>query len=131
MNWETLGNEMRDHWAAAMPLVPTQYDNAPFTPPTGTAWARVVVLQGQSDVAELGHKKRYRTPGVLSVSIYSPLEAGDGDALALVDPVFEYFRGLSSNGVAMLVPSHANLGRDGPYWHVALSCPFYVDDFDP
>lgn len=107
--------------------LPVAHENAPFTTPDTTPWAMLTILPGDSDIAELGSIKTYRTPGVVMVRIYVPLESGDAEARRLADVVVTNFRAVRDRGVLFRTPS-AGAGRaEGPWWTVNVEVPFLAD----
>jgi hypothetical protein len=108
--------------------VATEYDNAPFTPPDGTIWARWSVLDGKSDQVSLrSPTARYRRTGVAIASIFAPLVKGTAAALALADTVVAAFRTVTADSVTYWTPSVQVIGREEPWWQVNVVCPWYSD----
>jgi len=119
--------------------IDTAWDNAPFTPPSdGSLWCRASVLFGQSFQPTCGSAKHTRFPGILAVQVFSPLEVGDKDALALADTIRGVFNLVTISEVVYGVVSIDRMGRDsgssrqagtGKWYQVNVFCPFYFDEF--
>lgn len=106
----------------------TCYPNAPYSgPPDDAAWAMVNVVFGDSDPAELGSTKTYRTLGVFMVKLFVPAESGDAYLRRLADAVVENFRAVRDRGVLFRVPSAGEAREEGPWWTVNIECPFLAD----
>jgi hypothetical protein len=110
--------------------VPVEYPNTPFSPPKDETWMRMRILWGDSFQATLGEAKRFRTPGVLEVQIFEPVQKGDGCSLDLSDKIKSLFRSTTVNGITWRTPSLASVGRDEQWWQTNVSCPFYFDEVD-
>ena len=112
----------------------TQFDNALFTPPDVTVdplastWVRFTVLFGQATQAEISPaKRRHRHLGNIMVQIFTPIDLGDKRAYEMGDKIIEHFRGVTVAGVTYNSPYYTSVGLDGPWWRVALTCPFFAD----
>lgn len=107
--------------------LPTAHENAPFTEPDSSPWALLTILPGESDIAELGPIKTYRTPGVVMVRIFVPLESGDSEARRLADVVVTNFRSVRDRGVLFRTPRAGSGEAQGPWWTVNVEVPFLAD----
>lgn len=134
MSWETLHNTVRTRFktqVADAESLPTQYDNAQFAVPQTGAWATWSVIQADSLQASTGGGnggERYRTLGLGEAQIFTALEEGPQPALALADKVRAAFRRVTQSGVVFESPSLSVVGREGKWWQVNVTCPFYADD---
>lgn len=116
-----------DALIAAPEVLPTSWENAPFTIPDAEPWAMVTILPGDSDIAELGEEHTYRTPGVLMVRLFVPLEQGDARMRQLADLVIESFRTVRDRGVLFRTPSVGAGTAHGAWWTVNVECPFVFE----
>lgn len=133
MNHSAIANAIRSRFktlVADTKSLPTQYDNQAFTPTSGTAWARVTVLFGESAQVSFGGPlgRRSRTVGVLMVQVFSPVDKGDGDLLTLAGEIATAFKGVTDTGVHFRIPSVRRAGRSDAEYQVNVECPFYADD---
>lgn len=105
----------------------TVYDNAPDPHLDNEPWSRFTLRFGASDLIEVGARPTIRTNGVALVQLFHPVETGDGLLLELADRVALVFRRITVSGVKFITPSIQNVGRDGKWWQVNVSCPFRCD----
>jgi len=101
------------------------YDNdAMIEPAMSGVWCRVSVRTNNSDQTEYGTQKRFRITGVLFVQVFSPINQGDAEALALADKIDVAFKSLNAGGVRYFTPSITPIGRDLSWWQINITCPF-------
>jgi hypothetical protein len=133
MTFEDAAKEIRtrfDQNVAQPEQLLVEFPNTPFTQPDKDMWMRFRILWGDSFQATLGARKRHRTPSVMEIQIFEPVEGGDGKSLCLADKIKTLFRSTTVNGITWRTPSLANVGRDEQWWQTNVSCPFYFDDVD-
>jgi hypothetical protein len=108
-----------------------EYENTTFTPPSDTVWARVTVREGESFPADFGSSSiRRRTPGVLFVNLFAPLNKGTKDVIVLADVVADKFSHADiGSGLMFQTASIQRLGRVENEFQVNVTCPFVADDF--
>jgi len=90
--------------AAMSPALATAYENAPFTPVSGTPYQRVNLLLAEPNNPEMGGL--YTEQGYLQISLAYPLNAGPGAATARAELIRSTFpRGatFTSGGVKVHV----------------------------
>lgn len=105
------------------------YDNAAFTPPRDTLWARATILPGSRERANAGVPVRYRLPGVLVLQIFDRAELGDGRAIEEVDRLGAVFESVTAGGVVYMTPYLVRVGVDNDGWYqINLNCPWYSDE---
>lgn len=118
--------------------LPTLYDNAPsfespenpYDPPDPRTsyWARFTVLPGTTFAPETnGELVTYRTPGVIQVQLYGPVGAGSGVLLANASTISTAFRSTCDGLVTLRTPSISPGRRDGEWWRIDVSIPFFAD----
>lgn len=106
----------------------TQYDNMPFTEPTGLIYAKLTIQPGDTAQRSIGDTtKRYRTAGMLIVSIFGALEKGDEPIVQLADSIALAFRPSTYQSVVFRTPSVIRVGRAGKWWQYNVFCPWYLD----
>jgi hypothetical protein len=112
--------------------ITVQYDNdGAFDKPEGSRWARASVLLGASFQVSLGENKRFRTPGLLVVSIFIPNGSGTAAAYEVAALVRTAFRGITAGGVVYTTPYISVIGiTEGGEWQLNVTCPFDSDDIE-
>ncbi len=131
MTTDQLHNYIRTRVAAYVTGVRLQYDNGPVIAAVGDnandISVNVTIREGESIQVASGITNRYRTPGVVFLQIFCPVNIGDSPVLALADIIVSAFRGVSADGVTYRVPSVVPVGRNNDRWQVNVNVPFYVD----
>lgn len=116
--------------------VPTQHDNQGALYQGGTAvakpsglWCRATILEGQTTQASIGSPgaNRERTRGVLVVQLFAPVDTGDKAVRDAAQVVRAAFKRITADGVVWQTPSRGEPRRDGGWWALTVSCPFYAD----
>tara|TARA_R100000458_G_C8278525_1_gene254894 strand:+ start:11119 stop:11547 length:429 start_codon:yes stop_codon:yes gene_type:complete len=96
-----------------------------------SAWVRFQVLDGESQIRNLGGTTA-RTLGLAVASVF--VQAGQGDKLGLeiTDEIVTAFKGVTHTYGGVTVnfrtPSVSTIGRDGSWWQINVTIPFYTDD---
>jgi len=104
------------------------WQNNPYTPSVGSEWAMLTILPGEQVVAEhVGAEFNYRTPGVLMVRLFVPIQAGDARLRELADVVVTNFRAVRDRGVLFRTPAAGAGSRQGAWWTVNVECPFVFE----
>ncbi len=132
---EVLKNTIRSRWEALIEgpcVVPTQYDNLPFTKPLNSVWVRLKVNVLDSRQVSTGSRdpanNRFRTFGAMVAEIRSPVETGDQRALEIFGDIDAEFRNKTDQGVQFRKPTLQDTAtRDGKFWLVTVLVPFYSD----
>ena len=132
MDFETLHavirSRVRDEYADVHGVA-VEYDNAPFTKPNRTLWARCQVFVDAANQADFGAStKRYRYRGMLRMSIFSPSNAGDRSALENADIIKDLFRAQTISGVTFGTPNARTIGRVEGEYQINVDVPFYADE---
>ena len=89
----------------ALPTVPTDFRNVPFTPPAGQAWLRVWVLWGASQRRTMQPTKTNMLLGLVQVDIFTPQSIGEGVGMRLADQVRAVYNRRELSSVRFDVPS--------------------------
>lgn len=132
-----------DRMTAAYPSVPVQYSNQDFTPPdvdnypvTGgtpddllaSTWMQLAVIWADSRQADMAESPRYRSTGLVTVSVNVPRGSGDGLALKVANDVSTAFRRLRLDGnILFRGPVVRRVGPDGQWYKVNVTVPFHLD----
>lgn len=131
MNIDQAYKSIRDKYVAdvetAMGLT-TQYENMPFTRPEDTMYAKFTIIPGGTQQQSLGAPtKRFRSTGLLIVSVFVPLETGDQDVVQKCDAIALSFASKTYQSVVFNTPSVIRVGRVDKWWQYNVSCPWYLD----
>lgn len=131
---ESIRRALETHLAAMSPALATAWENAPFTPVSGTPYQKAFMLYAAPDNSTLGCQRR-REVGVFQVTLCYPTGVGNSACQSRAEAVREHFkRGttVSHGGQSVLVtqtPNKATLGVDGDRYMVAVSIPYSADIF--
>lgn len=137
MSWADIAKTCRNKYNLLIEepeSLPTQFDNVEFIKPDpqdrSVKWARLQILEGDTRQATLGSgtANRYRTPGIMLVSLFVPAGVGDGKQRELADVISSKFRSVTYDGVVFHTPRINPIGRDGEWYQVNVTCPFHADD---
>jgi hypothetical protein len=72
----------------------------------------------------------YRHNGVVTVMIFSPVNTGEKEALALADHATAVYRGWTGSGLRFRRPPFVRqIGPDRKWYHLNVLCPFERDSF--
>jgi hypothetical protein len=115
------------HWEG----VPTAGD----FPPKDAAWARMIIRHNAATQAALSSsadRRRFRKFGILTISIFTPLQGGQGLGLAeeLGKVARAAFEGKSTASGVWFRDARINeIGPDGPWFQVNVLAEFEYDEF--
>jgi hypothetical protein len=112
-------------WGTSTPVA---WPGIHFRPPTNAAWVRFTVIPGPADQVSVGTATDlYRGDGDVLVEVFTPLGAGELQALTLADEVVEAFRGWRSGDLAFFTPRVLpGLETDG-WWKTDVIAPYQRD----
>lgn len=114
------------------PAISTAWENAPFTPVSGTAYQKVNLLLADPDNLGFGSGP-YREQGYLQVSLMYPLATGPAAAGARAELIRStFYRGLSliNNGITVLIEKTPTIGSgtvDGDRWMIPVKIRFFAN----
>ena len=128
-----LTNAINARWASLWTYSNTAYDNKPFTPVSGTAWARIAIREAAARQASLGRPSYDRHTGVVFVQIFVPLSQGDSRSRWLVDKAVEIFRKVdvptALGTVTFGNPYVSSIEQGGDdWWQSNVTCPYLYDE---
>lgn len=137
MNIATVRDAARQVWddhvgsAVAAPRWDNVQSEAPppsvngRTPP----WSRLSVLPGGAEQASIGSpgSNRFRSRGVVVVSLFVPYNEGDDALVMAADAVAVAFRVRTVGSVVFQTPKPVRVGRSGDWWQWNVVCPWYAD----
>ncbi len=107
--------------------VAVQYENMPFTKPTGQPTPPHIALWIPEDEAFTVMRGRSRLPGVFIAQIFVPLDRGIQAALVLADSIDEAFRVANISGVEFEPPTVARGKRSGNFWQKNVNCRWLAE----
>ena len=123
--FESVGNAIRGRFSSLIPY-PTQYDNGPLVS-TSDLWVRHTILWGSVQPTEI-FRGNFRLTGVMLAQVRQPFLLGEHEVLVVGDLIADNFRSVQDSGVTFRTPTVESFGRDGAYWLVNISCPFFSDE---
>ena len=113
-------------WATATPI---DWDNVPYKPVAGTAFVSVKVVNGFAAQAAFGSSSLYRSDGVFSISIFTPLDNGRKNADLYADKACAIFRGWSSSGLTCRAPYVTRVGEFNGWYQLTIAVPYFRDEY--
>lgn len=135
MSYETQDNAIRSRFATLMAGgsgLPIAYPNVEFTQPANTPWCRLHIQDTEANQVSMGNPGNnfYRHPGLVTVMIFTPLNQGDKEALAIADEVAAIFRNWQDPTTRVFFrrpPYVRRIGAESKWYHVNVLCPFERD----
>lgn len=125
----TIRTEFATGFAAARPGMPWIRQNERYEPDPTVTWARLSIIQGQSEQIAFGNVSRtWRHRGRAIVQVFVPIGKGDGTALEIARDAGAIFQGKTLSGVLFGAASIASVGKDGAFYQVNASIPFWSDE---
>lgn len=115
--------------AAMSPSLPTAYENAPYTPTTGTAWQRVNIMHAEPRPLEQGGKL-HEEPGFMQVTLFYPPNTGPAAAEAraeLIRSTFKHGSQFTASGVTVTVSNTPSITMipEEDWFSLSVRVPFY------
>jgi hypothetical protein len=109
--------------------LPTEYPNEEFTRPN-SLWARFTVIEGEEQQLDIGSElKTFRTPGLLIVQLFAPLNSGSIGILSQADVIADAFRNWGGPTLTCRAATVKEIGNDGyGYYQVNVTVPFHIDE---
>lgn len=103
-----------------IPAARISADNESFTPPEGQAWARLSIIEtdsNQESQGGLGHRRFKRDGGVV-LEIFVPADEGTANINALAEEARSLLEGvkLAQSQIWLLAATARRVGAQGP-WH--------------
>ena len=129
--YSTLATIFNTGWSTESPV---HYENLPFTPVVGTAWARFTVLGGGADFASIGSPKNnmIRHSGVIQIQCFVPLGSGVAKSREMADKALAIFMNSEQAdyhfqaGYAVTVPA----GDTDAWYQVNAVIPYWRDSYE-
>ncbi len=112
-----------------------QWENMPFTQPTGRVWLAAFILDSDSFQASLpAGTTLYRHPGILQIDVLGPLDQGTRQLTEVIDlltPIFRRVTRQTSDGqlVKFKVPRTVNLGEQNGWWRYSFRVDFHREEY--
>lgn len=115
------------HWASRTPLA---WPNRGFAVPPEREWIRLTILDGDTRQVSIGSPGAniHRHSGVIVIQVFVPIDSGTRTARDLADQAAAIFRNQRFDGIRCDVPSVREIGPDGVWFQVNMSCPFRRDE---
>lgn len=113
-------------WKVAYPDIPIVFDNL-RADKAANGYVALHILNGDAALRSMGMQRLFRYPGIVSVDIFIPAEAGLKTIDQYADTIDGIFRAQSFNGITCRAAMRRDLGKDENYWRVNLSFPFFRD----
>ena len=110
-------------------VLPVQYDNKEFSKTSGSPWARLTVRDAVSKQVSMGAvgSRRFRKNGILSITVFIPMNSGTGLADYIVSKIEQGFTGVTKYGVVFRAPKTPEGKRIGEEWAVTVTIPYQSD----
>lgn len=114
------------------PALATAWENAPFTPISGTPYQAVNLLFAKPDNPTFGGNM-YREQGIFQITLFYPLQAGPANAAARAELLRTTFaRGLSfiNGGITTIIKETPEISPgsvDGDRWMVPVKIRFFAN----
>lgn len=102
-------------------------DNEHFKPPTGDAWARLVVrhaARGQESLGGVGLRK-FESVGTVIVQCFGPLENGADEADTLAEVAMGIFEGKTLTGVHFTAAAPIEIGAGDDWYQINVNADFF------
>jgi len=109
--------------------LPTQWENAPFTPTAGTTYVAEAILPGPTLSVGVSGSSSDEFGGIYQVLVYAPLGGTKGDGLAVAKDVADAFpkaSQLTYDGVTVIIlrTSQGAAFTSGDRWVVPVSVTY-------
>lgn len=113
---------------------PIAWPNVNFTPPNPpSAWVRFTILPATASQSEIGANPLYRHTGFVVIQVFTPDNAGPGEAEQLAEQACGIFRGVTAGGIRYQGPRNEapvvqTIGNDGNGWYQVNARISYTRD---
>lgn len=127
-----LGQFVAEEVAPLLSAGLVQYDNAPAISPGASIHVLSEVRFNDTEhVAALGvDGNHYRKTGSLDLTVRGPIGHGDDAVLELAEDIRALVQGLTLPvNVEMRAPTALQQGREGGWFEVTASCPWWYDEY--
>lgn len=113
-------------WGARTPVA---WPNKGYEPVEGTAYIEPKIARQEAFNASVGGGAGVaavtRNPGLLTVDIRVPPGTGEKVVNGHADVIVAAFRNTTISGCSFRVPTPRPFGRDGAWYLVSVTCPYY------
>lgn len=130
MSSTSIYQELRTKYLSGV-SIPTEYPNEEFTRPAPAAiWGRFTIIKGETVQMDIGAPiKTFRTPGILIIQLFAPLDAGSIGILNEGDSVASLFRNWCGQTIRCRAATVEEIGNDNLGWYqVNVTIPFHTDE---
>lgn len=132
MSLQAIRNILNGRLSTMGGLPSVAWENVSFTPVPTTSHIRVNFLPSPTRPAANHKSAMDFESGIYQVDVYAPQDQGPNPAGALAEAVRAHFsRGLTLTGSGITVnieatPSMAANDREGPFWRIRLTVPWFA-----
>ena len=119
---------------AITPAIDTGWENAPFTPTTGTPYQLVYLMPASPENPTMG-TGHYRFIGIFQINLFYPTQTGSGTAAAraeLIKAAFARGNSFTKSGVTVKILYTPEIGQgraDDDRWMIPVKIRFSADIF--
>lgn len=106
------------------------YDNVDYKPTPETPWIKLEIATGEQIPVSLGGPGAtlYRNGGVISITVYVPLNSGARTAKSYCDTLAAIFRGQQFSSITCRGASITRIGEDNGWFLYNASIPYFRDE---
>lgn len=108
---------------------PVKYDNIDFIIPDGIYLELMIQNAPALIMSTAGTSIMERTPGIISVNLFVPVDTGTATARTLVDKIAAIFRFASFDAIQCRAPAVRRLGEIEKRFVYNISTPFHRDEY--
>jgi uncharacterized protein DUF4128 len=122
---KAIEQRLATNWGTTTPI---KNDNVNYSPVTGTAYIELQIHNAQGVRVTVGSTNPlYRYPGIISMNIFGPLNAGTRILKGYADSLADIFRGATFSGIICRTPKITRLGGVEGWFVYNVSIPFQRD----
>lgn len=125
---------LENHLATMAGALNISYENAQFSPTSGTPFQVVNLLPATTENPSIG-AELHRELGIFQVTLHYPVNAGSANCATMAENIRTRFkRGttITRDSVTVMIDSTPSINRgriDGDRWVVAVSIPYMANIF--
>lgn len=108
-----------------------EYDNVQFVPTPGVAYVKLEIHNGQAVQAALGDSYTQRSPGIISINVFTGRGEGSREGRTLADSAAAVFRRWTASGITCRMPMITRIGDVAEWFVYNVSIEFYRDEQFP
>jgi len=120
--YRILQNHLKHNWL----LSDVVLDDNDFVPEPGIPWVSFTASWADSRPISVS-KGSYKDDGIAIVSVFTPLNAGEGRNIAICQEVINLFKGWSFGRLICKEPYIKRVGEEEEWFHQNVMIPFSYD----